>query len=243
MANSDSRRARFGWARVFAEGMVIVASILLALAVDEWWEGHELRTAEMEVLERLAGEFEANATQLELKAGLHQRVLACGDALLEFIGSPGRGEPPVDSLSTLVWNFLFTPTYDPEDGVLNSLIASGELGIIRNDDLRVALAGWPSLVRDLKEDEDSAWRYVDQAIFPFMDGQVSFRSLHLSKSQDHFQRRSDFPIGTEDLLRNREFENFVAGRIVRVESILDPLASVEDGLATIREILHAGLNR
>ena len=243
MADTDPSRVGVLWARVLVEGIVIVGSILLALAVDEWWENRELREAEMEILERLADEFDANATQLQEKADGHRRALAGTEALLEVTGSPSRGGPQVDSLSTLIWDFLHTPTFDPEDGVLNSLITSGEMSIITSDDLRTALAGWPSLIRDLKEDEDRAWNHADH-ITTFMDQRVSFRSLHFSKRQDQFQRPSDFPHGMEELLRNREFENLVINRLFRLETGVFPaLEAVEVGLDSIRALVDSELRR
>ncbi|MFC1791341.1 hypothetical protein ACFL0I_02605 [Gemmatimonadota bacterium] len=244
MADTDASSVRILWARVLVEGLVIVGSILLALAVDEWWESRELEEAEMAILERLAHEFDENEAQFERKAGEHREVLVCGEALLEVTGSQARGELPVDSLSTLLWNFLRTSTYDPADGVLNSLITSGEIGIITNPDLRTALAGWPSLVKDLKEDEDAAWTHRDDVIFPFMNDVVSFRSLHLSKNQEQFQRPSDFPDGLRELLRNREFENIVASRLVSVESgIIPALRAIEVGLDSIRTLIASEINR
>jgi len=243
MDNTDSARTGVPWARILVEGMVIVGSILLALAVDEWWEGRELRQAERAILVRLADEFELNAAQLDEKGEEHEAVLTCGEALLEVTGPPQRGGIPLDSLSTLYWSFFKTPTYDPEDGVLNSLITSGELGIITSDRLRTALAGWPSLVRDLKEDEDRAWDYVDQVIFPFIDREVALRSLQYSQRPDLLRQPSDFQAGLDELLRNREFENYVAGRMVRVETVIRPLRAVREGLDTIRALLASEINR
>jgi hypothetical protein len=34
----DSASRRIPWPRIFAEGVVIIASILLALAADAWWD-------------------------------------------------------------------------------------------------------------------------------------------------------------------------------------------------------------
>ena len=243
MDNTDSVRTGVVWSRILVEAVVIVGSILVALAVDEWWEGRERQQAERAILVRLSDEFEANAAQLEEKGGEHEAVLVYGEALLEVTGPSGRGGIPLDSLSTLYWNFFKTPTYDPEDGVLNSLITTGEIGIISNDRLRTALAGWPSLVRDLKEDEDRAWEYVDRVIFPFMDREIALRSLQYLQRPDLLRRPSDFQDGLDDLLRNRQFENFVAGRMVRGETVITPLRTVREGLDTIRALLASEINR
>ena len=52
------------WRRLFAEGAVIVASILLAFAIDAWWDGRQQRAAEREALAGLTVDFEANAGRL-----------------------------------------------------------------------------------------------------------------------------------------------------------------------------------
>ena len=45
------------WARVVGEGAAIVVGILLAFAIDAWWEERELRIEEQQVLEGLREEF------------------------------------------------------------------------------------------------------------------------------------------------------------------------------------------
>lgn len=45
-----------GWSRVVAEGLVIAASILLALAADAWWEGVREQRLESQYLVQLAGD-------------------------------------------------------------------------------------------------------------------------------------------------------------------------------------------
>ncbi len=52
------------WLRVFVEGVVIVASILLAFGIQAWWEETQERVEEQEILggdlKALASEFHAN---------------------------------------------------------------------------------------------------------------------------------------------------------------------------------------
>ena len=65
------------WLRVFVEGVMIVGSILLALALDAWWDGVQERAELDELLLSLHTEFSANR---EILVGhielLHRRVTA-----------------------------------------------------------------------------------------------------------------------------------------------------------------------
>ncbi len=45
------------WLRVFVEGVVIVASILLAFGIEAWWDGVQDRAEEHEILLGLRVEF------------------------------------------------------------------------------------------------------------------------------------------------------------------------------------------
>jgi len=46
---------RIPWRRIGVEAVVVVASILLALAGDAWWDGVQERTEERVLLETLRG--------------------------------------------------------------------------------------------------------------------------------------------------------------------------------------------
>jgi hypothetical protein len=55
----------------------------------------------------------------------------------------GEREVPPDSLSRLFVAARVGARFDPVTGVLQSVLMSGDLSIIRNTELRQALAGWP----------------------------------------------------------------------------------------------------
>jgi hypothetical protein len=43
------------------EGILIIVSILIAFAIDAWWEERQQRAEEARILEALRGEFQENA--------------------------------------------------------------------------------------------------------------------------------------------------------------------------------------
>ena len=45
------------WPRIIAEGVAIVASILIAFSIDAWWTERQAREQERNVLTNLLGEF------------------------------------------------------------------------------------------------------------------------------------------------------------------------------------------
>jgi hypothetical protein len=58
------------WTRLIAEGLAIVVSILLAFAIDAWWEQRQDTAEERRILVSLRDEF------TEIRALLNERSLA-----------------------------------------------------------------------------------------------------------------------------------------------------------------------
>ena len=140
---------------------MIVVSILLAFGLQAWSDGRQERRLEREALERLADEFAGvDSVLLEWQAS-HRSALAAGLEILEHTGPQGAPLLSVDSVGKLVGTLIFLATVEPPTGVLTSLIQSGQLGLIRNPELRTELASWQAVLADAQEDEDQVTRQVE----------------------------------------------------------------------------------
>jgi len=54
-------RPPIAWPRLLVEGLVIVVSILLAFAIDAWWEDRQEAEVARLQIERVVAELESNA--------------------------------------------------------------------------------------------------------------------------------------------------------------------------------------
>jgi hypothetical protein len=70
------------WPRITTEAAAIVGSILLAFAIDAWWDERQLRAEEQEILRGLKGEFEAIHATLARDKAAHLKRLGYFEALL-----------------------------------------------------------------------------------------------------------------------------------------------------------------
>ena len=73
---------------------------------------------------------------------------------------------------TLLAALVFDMSYDPPTGMTNTLLASGQLDLLRNLDLRTAIAEWPSAIEDGVEEQTSLWRLGDQQLEPLLHDAV-----------------------------------------------------------------------
>jgi type II secretory pathway pseudopilin PulG len=148
--------------RLLVEGLVIVASILAAFALDRWWESVRARREEQQVLQALDVEFRAARDQLEGTLALHQRILRSVELVREELDRAVRdGSPFVVLPDTSLALLYIPPTTQLTLGTLDGLVGSARLGVIRNAELRSSLASWGSTLDELTEEEWSSRQYVN----------------------------------------------------------------------------------
>jgi hypothetical protein len=156
------------------EGVVIVGSILLALALDAWWDGVQEREERESVLAALRADFSNTAAHLEQSHAMSVAALASSDTLLAILdGRAGSVEVPV---ATVV-NAIRPPTPDPPLGALQALLSSGRLSLVGDDDLRAALAEWPSALADLQTKGELGESFVYARFLPLLSRQTDIASL------------------------------------------------------------------
>lgn len=143
--------------RLLAEGALIVVSILLAFAIDAWWEDSRERADERATLQDLRQEFQQNRTELGRTMGLHREAAGSLQALSEMSDAEVRALPP-DRVLRFHIDLVRSNTFDDRIGTLDGLITSGRLGIIRSDEVRSLLGLWKGTVDDLFDDADMLTR-------------------------------------------------------------------------------------
>lgn len=227
---SESSR---GVQRYAIEGVVIVLGVLIALAADAAWDYRVDREDERVALRQLDAEFLANASQLDSVSAGHRRGLDAAAILLDAVR--GRTTLSADSTRNLVRALDMAWTFNPKLAALESVTQSGQLGLIRDDSLRVALVGWPGIVDDLKEDELFAADYAYSAQYDAISSVLNWGDIY---GPDHEQGSRPMQI-----VGNETLESVLAYRYSWFESVLSELALVEAALSRVRALLDANLAR
>ena len=175
---SDSEK--IPWKRIAIEAIAIVGSILLAFAIDAWWDGQKDRETEQELLVSLIQEFEGAATEFDIRwTEAEQRRNAATQ--LAALNDKTIVQADPDTLHRL-WIQAYSPSIsDPPEGALTSAIATGRISLIRNKLLKSLLTGWSGRLRNLHNTERNLTDYMvkvfiqdisQRALLPFMSAAV-----------------------------------------------------------------------
>jgi hypothetical protein len=126
------------WNRLIIEGLVIVVSILLAFAIDAWWEDlQERRDAEDQVV-RVVAELQAN---VEILRAQDRQLEFATEAARGFLSIMGPGDEPVSmqTIGSSMVGIFSVPTLSLNDSATQDFLSSGQLTYGRWIDVRLAL--------------------------------------------------------------------------------------------------------
>jgi len=175
--------------RVLLEGATIVASILLAFGIDAWWDDHKDERREAILVDGLLADFRASRAGLEDRLALARRMSAGNELLVQRLGGHAAGSS-VAVPEELVLAVLGGPTYEANTSALDAAVASGEIELLENRELRSALANWKRLLADTTEDELEVRRITNQQLVPLLS-----RSIDLT---GYYGRLLDWSAGSSD---------------------------------------------
>lgn len=158
------------WKRLAIEAPAIVVSILLAFAIDAWWEE---RQTEQDIVEDLAvvqHELEENIRLVGVSINIMERAVAAKDRIIAELKANLDSATVDVSAADVYWAFFINPTLDPSLGGTDAWIASGQLGVIESLELRRRLAGVRGKFDDTVEEQRDARDIGILKLYPAIQG-------------------------------------------------------------------------
>lgn len=153
--------------RALGEIAIVVVGILLAFGVDSAWETAQDRRIAAEVVSGIHTAFQNNREYLEGSSRRRQQKLEATRELLLMSSDPQYRLTP-DSVAVLVRMLRIGRGFRPDDSRLEELIVSGRMHLIRDEELRALIAGWPRRVQAKQNLEAIAHDHTRLAIGPWL---------------------------------------------------------------------------
>ena len=152
--------------RFLIEGLVIVASILLAFVIDAAWDVRQERVEEAEILAGLEREFTDYRDALVRSAAQQEDMLAAMTAILAAT-EEGAWRSTEWEPDAAIGRLFSPPTSDLGNGVRDALVQAGRLELITDPVLRERLASWPGYYEEVLDDEVFSRDLVSDQIIPY----------------------------------------------------------------------------
>jgi len=134
------------------EIILVVIGILLALQVNNWNEARKIKAIEQTLLGDLKTEINSNLIALTNVINEHYKSLKAAQELMVYSRKPREFENIADSTANrLVSTMNQNWTYNPQTGIVNSIISSGQLNYIQNKELKYLIASIEDVTEDAME--------------------------------------------------------------------------------------------
>ena len=239
------------WPRIFAEGAVIVVSILLAFWIDAWWEGRQAEASEKVILQTLLDDLVAKR---QLLAERNEFVGAIRDSAETLLGiSAGSytmpSEESIDKLIGDVWWVSNEAQWT--SAPLESLVASGGLSLISSPELVQSLEALRVAIERVKYHSQNDQEFHNRIMTPFMIENADMAQITTSMKHRPGQPEiaitiTDYGIGRRrnhnELLASVPFQNVLVAKIERCLDLLEiGHPGVEKQLTSAISMLQAEL--
>ena len=193
---------------------MIVASILLAFAVDAGWENRVEKTRLDATFEQLLVQWRVNRTELTGAINTNERIVGRMQTFLS--ASPATVlEMPLDSLVGIGVAMTASSFYGQEGGTVESFVASGDLALIHEPFLRGRLGTWSTLPRELDKEATSV-RATDRPIRGVMAQHGVLAALLASTDGQNIPGAQDLNRALADMRGSQVAMDHVASRIATI---------------------------
>jgi len=165
------------WKRITVEVVAIVGSILLAFGIDAQWDNYQDRQQERQILEGLLVEFQSMEEMLDWDQKYYGALRASALRLVDI----GMGveenvsDQEIDQLLEEVWWWSLPTRWNTFE--LNSVIASGNLALVSNADLRQDLGEWANTLEEVVYTISEEKEFYRALFMPYLYKHVSLQQL------------------------------------------------------------------
>ncbi|MFK7953571.1 MAG: hypothetical protein AB8B73_12050 [Ekhidna sp.] len=203
------------WYKYTIELIVITAGILGAFILNSWKEDRDRQGEESTILLGLKQEFEVNLVDVNRNIALNAAEVKSTILVIEQIRkkNPFANQVYFDSL---LYAMYWYGTFDAQTGLIDEVIGSGKLSILKDSELRNRLTKISGLLDNLEEDYEIRSGFYLHQVLPYLTKHFALANadqyMDLSSWSDDYKSKrlseSPFKVKTPevDLL---QFENHV----------------------------------
>ena len=239
-SHNPSPARQVQWPRFVIEGVVIVASILLAFGIEAWWEGRQEREREREYVGALRQDFDQNLRLID-EAIADQES---GVEMIVLLREQLSGSSPSVQRDSLNHHFALAfgvTTHQAVPTTYDELVSTGELGLLTNADLRTALGSWSTQLQYTRRIEADALAFRDGVAWFYLVDHTAVGEYAPTLSgiwPEGISFGSPFATDWEAIAEDRRIDNLLAARILYIGAVMAEHRSLRDLIRRIRTELQ-----
>ncbi len=224
------------------EILLVMVGILLALQVNNWNEENKDRIIEQGALIDLKQEFENNKIRFDHLIKSKQIVLNQNRKFIELISKGNY--TAIDLLNGRIGvgdGGIYT--FNPSNGVLNSLISTGKIDNISNDSLKYLLTSWNDIIIDYQEEEEGHRVFHTQIFIPFESSLIPQPYIINGDAKMPFHQNDQIENLFKNSIKDLKYQNLILMNERFLNSTIEESKYVNDKFLIILKLLESEIEK
>lgn len=235
----EQNSARKYFLYALGEILLVVIGILIALQIDTWNESKKQQQASLDFITRLQKEVQINIGYAGAEIKTEESQIQAARTILSFFNNPGKAGIRSD-LDSLIYVILSNNTLEIVSGTLNEGFNTGNIAIITPDSLRSALYNLPSLIEEIRKQEEIDREDVNGHFTQFLYYNYNYRNMdnRFSPYKGVIGPTKFTEYDNLSLLESNAFENMVDNRFWNCMEQLRHLQEMNEALLRIEAMIE-----
>jgi hypothetical protein len=225
------------WKRLSLEAAAIVGSILLAFAIDAWWDEQKEQEAQIKQLERVSAEIKANSDRIQRKLDI---LTVAIDSTSEIISWMGPQPTNVQSQKYYnQWGRMYSiGTFALLRSASEDYLAAGQIETPQSTEVRRAISEWYMYGDDLEKQYDLL-RVAHARLGEYLDDLVPrLHEMRLSRVMKGHPT-SKFQYDHGKVLSDPSMESRLAVYLIRMEFVREEALALRDREVSLQVLIES----
>ena len=226
------------WKRISVEATAIVASILLAFAIDAWWEERKLEATVAGSLSGLANDFAINREALLDVRDRHGRSARAIEDIL-IVGSDPEVELTHDEFYRIMREVSITRKFSVVSRTYDSLISAGLVEVIPSEGLKTAITEFYNLVERIKNVQEDMQAIQTFVLDPYISKHLDHAALMVVTHPEAVRIKPLRPVDQfRDIIGTDEFEGVLVTKWHVSQDLTNLYSSALEQIDTIDNLIR-----
>lgn len=233
------------------QALSVVASILLAFAIDAWWDARTEGAEKNELLTAFRKELVQQREALKEEL-VYQRASRDNTKLLLAACAAGRYEDTDKKLDHRLADLMWFSSATVSSGVLDGLLQGGRVTAVEDETLRRTLTVWPSWISALEAVSSQEHETFTQVLLPFFSrnsslAQISNVGYEHGRPGDGWGADPEAlvalgpPVDHSTLLRNQEFAGILIRKLSNTSDVVFTIGDFSKGVDELIRLIDQEL--
>lgn len=160
------------WFAVCLDFVIVVTGILIAFQITNWSEARDDRVREQQIIERLHSDFKALGQEVDEKIEFMEPLIGTIEETQQLIIA-GPKDTDIKRLQNFYETAFSLPSISGQSDSYEQLVSSGDMSLLRSDQLRAELVKHASLTRHFIYSDQARRKWAR----PYIPSIVRLRSL------------------------------------------------------------------